>query len=190
MARKSNASNAADERLKMGGATEQRGARGMDDEEDDDREGSGLSSETDFEAFLEDEFSQVALPSPPNLAGWHLCWLTTSSQYDTLARRQRLGYVPVMQAEMPAFDPNVGAAMAADTGGFIRCNEMILCKIENARYQAIMRHFHHKRPLQEEETIMSNKPKDGVAASDRSEDGLAEMEARIEQAKKLNPTFS
>jgi len=181
--------NRTDERLKSGGAPEARGARGLDHEDNADRAGTGLSSDAEYDAFLEDEFTQVALPSPPNLAGWHLCWLTTNSPYDTLARRQRLGYVPVQQAEMPSFDPNAGAASSADTGGFIRCNEMILCKIEESRYQSIMRHFHHKRPLQEEETVVSNAPKNGIAAADTSEDGLYEMETRIANAKKLNPTF-
>lgn len=101
-----------DERTKIGGALDIRGDRGTDD---NDRATSGLTSEDDFEKFMEAEFTQTALPNPPALAGYHLVWLTTSSQYDSVQKRQRLGYQPVRQSEMPSFDASGGQSLAVMT---------------------------------------------------------------------------
>lgn len=176
-----------DERLRFGGAEDVRGDRGA--EVDPERQEAGLMSDADYENFLENEFEDVALPQPPLLPGWHLCWLSSTSMYDTLQKRARLGYVPVRQSEMPGFDPSNGANIAQDDG-FIKCNEMILCKITDRQYQLYMRHFHHKKPLESEEAALAQRPKDGVLASDKEEAGELDMEARIAAAKKTTPTFT
>lgn len=176
-----------DERTKIGGAPEVRGDRGQDDEAGEDRGGSGLNSESDFEKFLEDEFSQTALPNPPALAGHHLCWLTTASQYDSVQKRQRLGYTPVRQSEMPGFDASNGQSLAGYDGA-ISCNEMVLFKIPMDRYQQIMAFYHHKKPMQEEEGVVSKFKQQGERLED-SDDGVTAMEREL-AAKQKTPTFA
>ena len=34
-----------------------------------------------------DEWTQSALPTVPDIKGWHLCWLSTTNSYDTLVQR-------------------------------------------------------------------------------------------------------
>ena len=180
--------NRSDERIKTGGAPEERGDRGLnDDAGQDEREGTGLVSD-DFENFLENEFSQTALPTPPALRGYHLAWLTTISQYDSLQKRMRLGYAPVKQSEMASFDANGGQTMAGHES-HITCNEMILCKIPEDRYQQIMSFYHHKKPMQEEEGVVQKFKEQGQRLGD-ADDGVDEIERRLAAERKKNPIFS
>lgn len=177
-----------DERTKIGGAEDDvRGDRGIGDEPESDRNESGLASDADFERFLEAEFTQTALPTPPALKGYHLCWLTTASQYDSVQKRQRLGYTPVRQSEMPTFDASNGQSLAG-YDGFITCNEMILCKIKEDRYQQIMAFYHHKKPLEEEEGIIGKFNEQGERLDD-ADDGVKAMEKEIAAARLRTPVF-
>lgn len=160
-----------DERIKRGGAPDMRGDRGS---EDQDRTSAGLVSDQDYERFLEDEFTDSALPSAPPIPGYHLLWGTTASQYDSVQRRQRMGYEPVKRSEMPGFDPSNGQLLAGHDG-FITCNEMLLFKIPEAKYQVMMNFFHHKKPLQEEEGIVGQYEKQGQRLGS-DDDGVADME--------------
>jgi hypothetical protein len=182
-----------DERIVRSSGLEVRGERGF--EEDPAR--ADPNAMTDFEQLIENEFEQSALPNPPPLPGWHLVWLTSASQYDSIQKRQRLGYQPVKQAEMPGFDPSNGQALERFPG-FVTCNEMVLFKIEEQKYQAIMRHFHHKKPMQEEEGIVAQ-----IEAAQREQggsgkrgrtvvegDGMDVIADRVQQDKRANPTFS
>ncbi len=45
----------------------------------------------------------IKLPTPPEMPGWHLCWLTTTNQSDTLEWRFRVGYELVKREEIPGF---------------------------------------------------------------------------------------
>lgn len=47
-----------------------------------------------------DGMMQTALPTPPNIDGWHVCWLSTTNSYDSIDKRLRLGYVPVKADEI------------------------------------------------------------------------------------------
>jgi hypothetical protein len=169
---------------------EQRVPRGSDVDATDLRAAPEMLS--DFERMLEDEFEDVALPSPPPLAGWHLCWLTTSSQYDTMQKRARLGYEPVRQEELPTFVINNGSP-----DGYIKCNEMLLCKISEDRYQVLMRHFHHKKPLEDEASAF-RKMKDVADTRDNGGNSVVQdeagtittMQAEINAAMRLRPTFA
>ena len=173
-----------DDRTKIGGALDIRGDRGA---EDDDRGTSGLTSDDDFEKFMEAEFTQTALPNPPALAGHHLVWLTTSSQYDSIQKRQRLGYTPVRQSEMPGFDASNGQTLAG-YDGHITCNEMVLFKIASTRYQQIMAFYHHKKPLEEEEGIVGRFNNKGERLNDK-DDGVEEMEKEMARARQKTPSF-
>jgi hypothetical protein len=175
-----------DERIKKGGAADVRGDRGSDD----GRSGSGLLSEEDaFEKFIAEEFTETALPSPPPIPGWHLCWLTSSSAYDSIHKRMRMGYVPVRRSDMPDFDPSNGQKLAGYDEN-ITCNEMVLFKLEDSKYQAIMRHFHHTKPLQEEEGIVARAPESkNTQRVGGEDDALSAMEREIAIAKRARPVF-
>lgn len=100
---------------------------------------------------LYSEFTQEALPNAPEIPGWHMCWLSSTSNYDPIHKRIRLGYRPVKVEEVPGMD-----AFRMGTGeyaGVVACNEMLLFKIPQERYQQIMKEFHHDGPLREEEAI-------------------------------------
>lgn len=178
-----------DERLVRNAGDDTRGDRGF---EQTHIRAEPLGDE-EFEQMMAEEFEQSALPNPPPLPGWHQVWLTSTSQYDSIQKRQRLGYQPVRTAEHEGFDPSNGQSLER-FAGCITCNEMVLFKIEETRYQALMRHFHHKKPLLEEEGIVSQ-----LRAAGRDDKGrqvaklegsdVDQMESEVEKAKRLNPVF-
>ena len=177
-----------DSRIKQGGAPEVRGDRGAEDVEDVVGRDSGLLSESDeFERMLQDEFSQTALPSPPMLPGYHLVWLTTTSQYDNIGKRQRLGYTPVRQSELPGFDPSNGQTLEG-YDSLVHCNEMVLFKIPEQKYQQIMGFFHHKKPMEEEEGVVSRFNSQGERLKD-ADDGVTAIERELAEKRKM-PTFA
>lgn len=175
----------ADERLVRSGAPEVRGDRGV--AEDAARAGdTGLLSLDELENLIKSEFEQTVLPDAPKIPGYHICWLTSGSQYDTLAKRQRLGYTAVRRSELPGFDPSNGQQLQGHEG-IITCNEMVLHKIPEAHYQAIMRYFHHKRPLEDEQSILAKSKELSEGGQDSSGkdlmsvegDGIKDLEARV-----------
>lgn len=183
----------ADDRLRRDTAPTVRGDRGIEDAARTNETGL-VNSVEDINALLNSEFDQVALPTPPQMPGWHLCWLTTGSQYDSIQKRQRLGYTPVLASEVPGFD--IGGTRSAAFEGAITCNEMVLFKISEERYQAIMAHFHHKRPLEEEESIYDAALKQaeeqdsaGNLLSKPEGDGFTQLGRNIQRAKQIAPTF-
>ena len=188
----------ADERLVRSGAPEVRGDRGVAEDAARANE-SGLLSVDELEKLIKDEFEQTVLPTAPAIPGFHTCWLTTASQYDTLAKRQRLGYTAVRRSDLPNFDASNGQALIGHEGA-ITCNEMVLHKIPEGNYQAIMRYFHHKRPLEDEQSILQRvKESDGMNNMDSSGrqlntvegDGINELEQQVKRAeRRAAPTFS
>ena len=100
-----------------------------------------------------DEWTQSALPKVPEIPGWHLCWLSTTNQYDTIDKRIRLGYVPVTADELPGFENY--RVKAGEHVGNIACNEMLLFKLPMDVYQEVMTQMHYEAPLEEEERIRS-----------------------------------
>ena len=169
---------------------EQRAPRGADFDATDVRAAPELLS--DFERMLENDFEDVALPSPPSLPGWHLCWLTTTSQYDTMQKRARLGYTVVRQDELPEFVVNNGSP-----DGTIRCNEMILCKIDVDRYQALMRHYHHKKPLEHDASAfrqmknVADTTDNGGHSVVRDEAGtISALQAELQASLRQRPVFA
>jgi hypothetical protein len=97
------------------------------------------------------EWLQEALPKPPEIPGFHLCWLSTTNQYDPIHKRLRMGYEPVKASELPGFENY--RVKSGEMEGFISCNEMVLYKIPMDIYQDIMAEMHHYAPLDEQEKI-------------------------------------
>jgi len=119
-----------------------------------------------------DEWTQSALPQVPELKGFHLCWLSTTNSYDSIDKRMRLGYTPVMAEEIPGYEN--WRVKAGEHVGFIACNEMLLFKIPLDRYQEVMAYFHHEAPLEETEKIRRNAEQN--QGSDRSGRRLGQIE--------------
>lgn len=187
----------AENRNNRDAALDVRGSRGATPDADD-RNSQALDDD-EFERLIQDEFEQTALPNPPLIPGYHVVWLTTSSQYDSMQKRQRLGYTPIRQDELPSFDVGNAVKSTSETqwGGYIMCNEMILCKIPEARYQQLMSYFHHKKPLEDEKGIVdkmnssADSDSNGKNLLAEKGDGITAMEEemRIIQ-RKGNPIFS
>ncbi len=131
------------------GATANRESRSA---ADNGRKDDGLAiTPEDRLRMIRSEFTQEALPQVPAIPGWHLCWLSTTSSYDPIAKRMRMGYEPVLVDEIPGFE--VHRAKGGNFEGAISCNEMVLFKVPEDVYQAIMLEFHHNQPQQEEEAL-------------------------------------
>lgn len=98
-----------------------------------------------------DEWTQSALPKVPEIPGWHVCWLSTTNAYDTIDKRIRLGYVPVMADDLPGFQNY--KLKAGEHIGQISCNEMLLFKLPQDVYQEVMTQLHYEAPREEAEKI-------------------------------------
>lgn len=140
------AASSQDERVQRSAAPEERGDRGI--AEDAERSENALT-DAEFSELLDAGFDDNRLPNVPKLRGFHCCWLTTQSPYDSLSKRQRLGYVPVRYSEVPEMIGIEVGLQQAD--GAVTCNEMVLHKIDERRFQALMVHYHHKLPLRDEQ---------------------------------------
>ena len=111
-----------------------------------------FASTQDIDQMWSDEWTQTALPKVPDIPGWHLCWLSTTNSYDTIDKRIRLGYVPVLADELPGYDNY--RVKAGEHVGHISCNEMLLFKIPMDLYQKVMTHFHYQKPMEATQAIM------------------------------------
>ena len=85
------------------------------------------------------------LPVPPELPGFHLCWLTTTNNKDNLENRFRLGYSLVKPEELPGFCKNSQKDGDIVTDR-ITVNEMVLAKIPMDLWKGDMIHLHHTVP--------------------------------------------
>ena len=111
-----------------------------------------FASTQDIDQMWSDEWTQSALPKVPDIPGFHLCWLSTSNSYDTIDKRIRLGYTPVLADELPGFENY--RVKAGEHVGHISCNEMLLFKIPMDLYQRVMTHFHYQKPMEATQAIM------------------------------------
>ena len=139
-----------DSRLKKSVSAGSRETRSSEDASRRPPEDMFVSSE-ERRKMWKDEWTQSALPNAPKIPGWHVCWLSTTNSYDSIDKRIRLGYVPVMADDIPGFENY--RVKAGEHVGHIACNEMLLFKIPEEAYQEIMTHFHHEAPLEEANKI-------------------------------------
>jgi hypothetical protein len=139
-----------DTRLKKSLSAGGRETRASEDASRAAPEGKFMSAQ-ERRKMWSDEWTQSALPKVPELPGWHLCWLSTTNSYDSIDKRLRLGYVPVMADEFPGFDNY--RVKAGEQTGFIACNEMILYKLPMEIYQEAMLQMHHELPMDEADKV-------------------------------------
>lgn len=97
--------------------------------------------------MFREEFTQEALPKPPDIPGFHLCWLSTTNSYDPIHKRMRMGYQPVTADEVPGFEHM--KVKSGEHTGLISVNEMVLYKLPLDVYNDYMAEMHHYQPLEE-----------------------------------------
>ena len=141
-----------------------RESRGM---QDSNRSNSGLvSTDPSFSRALAEKFIQEALPDVPKIPGFHTCWLSTTSQYDPIHKRLRMGYVPVQAEDVPGFDHL--KVKSGEQVGLISVNEMVLYKIPEEVYQAVMQHFHHNEPNDAQQALSMRDEQQLAGLKDRN----------------------
>jgi hypothetical protein len=130
------------------------GDGGYDERSEETGEGfEELSDDERFDIFV-DALDQSVLPDLPKIPGYHVCWLTTTHQSDTIPRRLRLGYTLIQADDL---GPEWGHS-SIKTGSYAGCvgiNEMIAAKIPLRQFNRYMQELHHHRPLSEEEKLRS-----------------------------------
>jgi len=148
-----------DERIGVSTRSRSRAGHDVDREERAERfDATPQQTEArDDDDFL-DDWQDVALPNLPPIPGYHVCYLSLTHEQDSIYRRMQMGYTPVRPDEVPNFV--MGGFVKAGTvqgvaGDVIQVNEMVACKISNARYQRLMATRHHDRPILEEQGINS-----------------------------------
>ena len=115
-------------------------------------EGREVSVEERMAEFRKQNI-QSALPSIPDVPGFHVCWLTTNSQYDPLSQRvSKYGYVPLKPEDVPGWGYN-NVKSSPHEGWPISCNEMVAAKLPMEMYEALMKEIHHDQPLFEENAL-------------------------------------
>jgi hypothetical protein len=154
--------------------------------ENAEREVSELMSDAELRASIRSEFTQEALPAIKAPPGWHYCWLINGSSYDPIQKRMRIGYQPVTYSELvdmgyKNFDQY--KVTGGDFDGMVSCNEMLLFKITQERYQVIMSEFHHYMPLEEEKAIRERV--ESAAVEDRTGKKLLTIDKEDEGLKDL-----
>lgn len=99
---------------------------------------------------------QNVLPDLPKIPGYHVCWLSTTSQNDTILSRERLGYTPITRADIPGWDYDKVSLKTGEYAGLIGLNEMLAYKITDKLYQAYMTHSHHTAPNEQDGKLVAD----------------------------------
>lgn len=100
------------------------------------------------------EFVQNILPTPPEIPGYKLIWLSTTNEVDPIPERMRRGYEAVKLTDMPEYDSySSWVIKSGQYEGFIGIREMILFKIPVDYWKEDMQYLHHEAPLEEEQHI-------------------------------------
>jgi hypothetical protein len=139
-----------------------------------------------LEAFR-DKWANTALPDIPGglIPGMHLCWLSTTNQYDSIDKRMALGYEPVKAAELGKGFENLGKMSSGKFEGCVSCNEMVLFKIPEDIYQEVMRMLHLEDPLEHQRNVTANvrsAAEAGKGGRSILEGGMLEMEKEANRA--------
>jgi len=147
-----------DERVRKNqrGSAEQRGNLAMAQSVDRIDNASGtITTDAERRAIIRQEWTQSVLPRPPEIPGFHTCWLSTTSTVDTIHRRLKVGYTLVRKDELKDFEAENVQSGTNQYSDYVTCNEMVLGKIPSEMYQSAMAEFHHFGPQNEERAIRS-----------------------------------
>ena len=138
------------------------------------------------EAFR-DKWQNSALPDLPGgvIPGFHLCWLSTTNNYDSIDKRMALGYEPVKAAELGKGFESLGKMSSGKFEGCVSCNEMVLFKLPEEIYQEVMRMLHLEDPLEHQRNITANvrsTAQEGKGGRSILEGGILEMDKEAAKA--------
>ena len=138
-------------------------------------------------AAFRDKWQNSALPdlSPGILPGFHLCWLSTTNNYDSIDKRMALGYEPVKASELGKGFENLGKMSSGKFEGCVSCNEMVLFKLPDEIYQEVMRMLHLEDPLEHQRNITAqvrSTAQEGKGGRSILEGGILEMEKETAKA--------
>ena len=132
------------------------------------------------EAFR-DRWQNSALPDLPEgiIPGFHLCWLSTTNNYDSIDKRMALGYEPVKASELGKSFEGLGKMSSGKFEGCVSCNEMVLFKLPEEIYQEVMRMMHLEDPLEHQRNITAqvrSSAQEGKGGRSILEGGILEIE--------------
>ena len=147
---------------------------------------SNKSKRERAEAFR-DRWQNSALPDLPAgvIPGFHLCWLSTTNNYDSIDKRMALGYEPVKAAELGKGFEALGKMNSGKFEGCVSCNEMVLFKLPEEIYQEVMRMMHLEDPLEHQRNITAsvrNTAQEGKGGRSILEGGILEMDKEAAKA--------
>lgn len=133
-----------------------------------------------LEAFR-DKWTNNALPDIPKgvIPGMHLCWLSTTNQYDSIDKRMALGYEPVKASTLGKGFETLGKMSSGKFEGCVSCNEMVLFQIPEDVYQEVAKMLHFEDPLEHQRNITAqvrSAAEPGKGGRSILEGGLLEME--------------
>lgn len=168
----------SDARLKRSSGESRRDRSEDDNERYEDRR---LSDEERINEFRMQQFQSI-LPEIPKIKGYHVIWLSTTNQQDTIARRTQLGYEPIYAKDIPGME--YASIKTGAYPGLIGVNEMVAFKLPINLYEAYMKIAHHDRPLQEESKLNSMEKviEEAAAAASSGRRGIkVELEEGLEE---------
>lgn len=139
--------NNSDSRLKKDIGAGRR-SRGFEDREVTERR--DISDDDRLEMFRAQMYRD-ALPSLPDIPGYHVCWLTTTNKSDSIQQRMMLGYEPIRGEDIPGMD--LVTVKTGEYAGLIGVNEMLAFKLPDSLYQRYMIEAHYDAPNREEERL-------------------------------------
>jgi hypothetical protein len=147
---------------------------------------SNKSKRERAEAFR-DKWQNSALPdlAPGIIPGFHLCWLSTTNNYDSIDKRVALGYEPVKASELGKGFEGLGKMSSGKFEGCVSCNEMVLFKLPEEIYQEVMRMMHLEDPLDHQRNITAqvrSTAQEGKGGRSVLEGGVLEMEKEAAKA--------
>jgi hypothetical protein len=108
-------------------------------------------SEDDRLAMFRMQLYNDALPNIPDIPGYHVCWLTTTNNGDTIQHRLRLGYELIRAEDAPGMD--LVTMQTGEYAGCVAVKEMIAAKLPLSLYYRYMQEAHHDAPLREEDKL-------------------------------------
>ena len=146
-----------------------------------------LKSKRERAEAFRDKWQNSALPDLPGgiIPGFHLCWLSTTNNYDSIDKRVALGYEPVKASELGKGFEGLGKMSSGKFEGCVSCNEMVLFKLPEEIYQEVMRMMHLEDPLDHQRNITAqvrSTAQEGKGGRSVLEGGVLEMEKEAAKA--------
>ena len=176
-----------DERMTKSAGKDVRGSRESEDSARTQHDGGSTTAE-ERRRLLRQDWVQEVLPTVKAPEGWHYCWLSTTNSTDPIHKRIQLGYSPVKASEVPGFTTSQYAISGGDFDGCIACNEMLLFKIPQERYQDLMTIYHYDMPAEQEQAIRERI--DGLQEQDSDGRKLVSVEGFDNFQRRPNPTIA